>query len=249
MKFRSESAFSRSFESAFATAALGPPQQRPTYLVPQASAPLGRPDFLGVTDVLPSLEGFDLPAVSAAFRDPVLSRVLAEAHASSRLSPSRLSSILRLPLGRCSLAADHLASLGLMRQHTKSSYSLTPALRTSRRYLWSFELKLHNVRGVVYQAVRALSFSDYSCIVVPLSTSPRLDRFTHTIRQFGIGVLALGDSSDSVRVIRRPRRCTPRSRTYHFQALGLILAAVAARKQYRCISASRGGHPRLGDHG
>ncbi len=87
----------------------------------------------------------------------------------------------------------------------------------------TIEVKVSNWRRAVEQAARNRIFAHRSYVALPARVAQRV-RTAPLFRQLGLGLIAVDEEEDTVRVIRRPRRRQPVVWTYYYK-----LASVLAR--------------------
>ena len=219
-----EELLSGAFESVLGNGAWAKHYPRFARLVPELECQQGRPDFVASTTTAMVMPRSQRQRLSEGLASPAAARVLPLAKPASPRTEEYLvrESGLSEPVARRSLRT--LCSLGLLQTTAHSTYILEPNLSTDRWELWAFELKLHDWRRGLYQALQYRAFAHRAVVVVSENWAHRAVAQKDTFRRLKVGLMALDVDSGSLRLIVRPPKDTPSSRFHHLYALGQFLA-------------------------
>jgi len=119
-----------------------------------------------------------------------------------------------------------LEELGLARGNDAHEYALSPTLAHIDWELWAFELKLHDWKRALYQALQYQAFAHFSVVVIAEQWAHRAERQVDAFRSFNIGIIALEADTRHMRIILHPQKSTPRSRFHYYYALGKFLRSL-----------------------
>lgn len=107
-------------------------------------------------------------------------------------------------------------------QGGNNAFSLNQNWREILPEIVTIEAKVEKWRDAVTQAARNRLFAHKSYIALPSKIADRV-RNESVIMNFGLGILAVGDSGE-VRVVRNPRKTRPRIWTYYYKLASLLAA-------------------------
>jgi len=90
--------------------------------------------------------------------------------------------------------------------------------------LYAFEAKLSDWRRALQQAYRYSYFSDKAIVVLPRSRAGRVLDFLSLFRAIGIGLWLYDATTEQVRKVHTPRRCTAKNPRARATVIGAIVS-------------------------
>ena len=122
------------------------------------------------------------------------------------------------------LARLILAGLVVRKANGNRRYRLSRAAQAPTTELWAFEIKVKDWRRALYQGLQYRAFAHRVVIVFPVARERLLRRHVARFRRWGIGVAVFDEREDTIRVLCRPIRRRPTSRSHHLFAFSQIAA-------------------------
>ena len=115
-----------------------------------------------------------------------------------------------------------LEGTGYVWRTEKGTYRLVEKVGGTQVELWSFELKLDNPKRAVFQAQQSRLYADRAIIVVPPGQEGNYDRYTETMKRWGIGLATFDAKSGNFKFARRGRKSHPLNRQYQLYTMARL---------------------------
>lgn len=117
-----------------------------------------------------------------------------------------------------------LIATGHVERTETDAYRLGSATSQFQIELWSFELKLDNPKRAVFQAQQSRTYADRAIIIVPPGQEKNYDRYTATMKRWGIGLATFSQTSGVFRLFRRGRLSRAYSPQHHIYAISQLFS-------------------------
>ena len=164
-----------------------------------------------------------LRGLAATLSSPAKARVLAMLRYGAPRTRPYLARVTGFSDRTLSSHIRQLERLGLVKTHSNSSVSLGCRLPWSMVEIETYELKLHNWRRALHQAMGYRSFSHSVRVVMPPPGARCAKKLTPVFHNTGIGLISLENDGDTRIEIRSKKRRRPASRRLYLMAVGAIL--------------------------
>ena len=161
--------------------------------------------------------------LATTLRSPAKARLLAMLRYGAPRTRPYLSRVTGFSNSSLGSHIRQLESIGLVRVHGNASISLNYRLPWSMVDIETYELKLHNWRRALHQAMGYRSFSHSVRVVMPPPGARCAKQLTPVFHNTGIGLISIGDDGGTRIEIRSKKRSRPASRRLYLMAVGTIL--------------------------
>ena len=116
-----------------------------------------------------------------------------------------------------------LIEAGLVDTTTSGLFRLAKSFALPNIEIWSFEVKLHDWKRAIYQALRYRGFSHRIIVVMPLESSKIPARNINLFREMNVGLMSI-DQHGKLEFLEKPLREKPTSQKHYLYALGQIIS-------------------------
>lgn len=128
-------------------------------------------------------------------------------------------------VGSIKRSIKQLLDSGHVEKTQKGSYILGDATGKFQVEIWAFELKLNNTKRAVFQAQQSCAFAERSIIVVPPGQAKNYERYSETIKRWGIGLAVFDPITKRFSIKKRPRKSKANSRQHKIYAIAQLYLA------------------------
>lgn len=116
-----------------------------------------------------------------------------------------------------------LKQVGLVEVQGSSNVALSCHLSWSMVDMAAYEVKLHNWRRALQQAINYRSFARSVCIVMPTSSVHNAKKLESAFHANGIGLTGIDEKGNTNVEIRSKKHRRPTSRRLYYMAVGVVL--------------------------
>ena len=116
-----------------------------------------------------------------------------------------------------------LIEAGLVDTTTSGLFRLAKSFALPNIEIWSFEVKLHDWKRAIYQALRYRGFSHRIIVVMPAGNSKIPTKNINLFREMNIGLMSI-DQHGKLEFIEKPLREKPSSKKHYLYALGQVIS-------------------------
>jgi len=180
----------------------------------EVSCSHGRPDFIALRNKT-GCEIKPLPKTTGLVDASILGLLTSS-------SPRTLKYIMQ----KSEFSADsitrslrQLLASGHIEKTKIGSYILGSATCQFATEIWAFELKLDKPKRAVFQAQQSRAFAERSIIVVPPGQEKNYQRYSETMKRWGIGLATFDPLVNKFSMITRPRKSCAFSRQHQIYVI------------------------------
>lgn len=183
----------------------------------------GRADFVISPTNLRSLNEKIVLQVVQGISTPSSALVMSILTRKFPVGPNELSGALGLSLYTIRKNLSQLEESEIVERCGDSEYRIAPSFRMPLIELWALELKLHDWKRALYQALQYRAFAHCAAVVVPEESAHCIERHSERFSSFNIGVIAFDMDDWSLRSVVRLKAGKPSIDFHHIYAMAAFL--------------------------
>jgi predicted transcriptional regulator len=120
------------------------------------------------------------------------------------------------------LAIRRLSQAGLIKEIDRNRFLKTKSAFLESCLIYSFEVKLSDIKRALFQAMQHKVFADYSYVVFPLEKRNALLKHREVFDRFSIGILLYSEEKDNLVVSQRAKKSTVTNNWSRLYTLGKL---------------------------
>lgn len=193
-----------------------------SYILTEFSARDGRADIVVIPRRISQAAQDWTVRIGKGVSTPGEASVLAALPKASTLSEDEVTHRAGLSRSGVHRILRQLEEVGLAHRTRGGRYRLETLGGENQVELWAYELKLSDWGHALYQASQYRTFAHTVAIVLAEEYAHRVKPQLEIFRRFNVGVVTLNSGSNRIRVLVRPRRASPRSRSHYLYAISVL---------------------------
>lgn len=183
----------------------------------------GVPDYIGIRFQSGSIYNRKMPQIQESYLSSA-SAILSVIKNKSPRTEKYIISKTGLSLSTVRGCLNYLVRIEILSAvDNKKKYILSQTFLLPNIEIWAFELKLHDWKRAVFQALRYKAFANYVIVVFPVERKRILNENIELFNQLNIGVIVFDASTGKYEVIVKAKKSTATSKVYTLYMQGQLL--------------------------